>query len=261
MSILANTIRNCGLVSILLLSGPILSTADAQSSDKISIAVLADLSGVRAERGQRIQDLYMRYFRRLNAEGGVSIGTSRYLINPIFLDTQSSPSPAVAVENMERAIYREDAAVVICSQLSCVQRAEALKRPLILTASGVALNGTHSNTFLINSPSPDDYEKQTDLAIKTLGEALARSVRPTSEFIAVALRSLNFTVGTDAVRFDEAGNNVGRVTFPIRPTSRPDAAACTSACATTCPSACGETACEKTGNNLCCNVCGMPRPN
>ena len=163
----------------------------------------------------------------------------------------------MAALKMTTASVVDRAIVAVCSYPICAQRAEQTKTPLILTAASVVLSNGESSTFLIRAPSPEDFLKQTGLAIKTLHEALVRVAEPTPEKLTATLGRLDFVSELGAVRFDKSGNNVGQVAYPFRP----DAAGCTSSCGSTCPSNCGQTSCTKSGGNECCSICGMPRPN
>jgi ABC-type branched-subunit amino acid transport system substrate-binding protein len=230
-------------------------SASAQR-DAITIAIILDLSGSLAERSAAAFKLYDKYIADIGQRGGVSIGSSKYPVKFLTLDAGSSP--ALASTKALEAIQRDKADLVICSYLSCVSHAETGRIPLILTASATTLTGEHPNTFLIGAPSYEDHEKQATLAIRTLDTALTKSAQPNSESIAAALRSLNLTIGADSVRFNKNGNLAGKVSFPVRASSRPDAAGCTGSCARDCPSNCGQTTCTKQGDNMCCNICGMP---
>ena len=243
-----------GLVLTLCILASLLIAAQARDN-VIRIAVVDDFSGRNRARGDRVSLLFDNYATEANAKGGIKVGRELYKIELITYDAASDPGRAAA--KMQEAALKDQAAVAICSHLSCVQRAEETKTPLILTAAKSArLSHGETNTFLIWTPSPDDFELQANLAIKTLDEALTHAAEPTREKITTALRDLDFSTGLGRVHFDKSGNNLGTAVYSFRP----DAAGCTNSCGSSCPSNCGQTPCTQSSGNLCCSICGMPRP-
>jgi ABC-type branched-subunit amino acid transport system substrate-binding protein len=243
-----------GLVLTLFISALLLIAAQARDN-VIRIAVVDDFSGLNHVRGDRVSLLFDNYATEANAKGGIKVGHDLYKIELIKYDAGSDPGRAAA--KMQEAVQRDQAAVAVCSHLSCVQAAEQTKTPLILTAAKSArLSHGETNTFLIWTPSPGDFELQANLAIKTLHEALTHAAEPTPEKITTALRDVDFSSGLGRVHFDKSGNNLGTAAYPFRP----DTAGCTNSCGSSCPSNCGQTPCTKSGGNECCSICGMPRP-
>jgi ABC-type branched-subunit amino acid transport system substrate-binding protein len=242
-----------GLALILSISALLLVAA--QASDNITrIAIIDDFSGPSRKRGDQLRHLFDDYAKATNEKGGISVGHELYKIELIVRDTGGSRSAAAA--KMNEAVLKDNAAVAVCSYISCAQAAEQTKTPLILTAAGSThLSHGETNTFLIWAPSTDDFERQTNLAIKTLHEALAHAAEPTPEKITAALRDLKFTSDLGEVHF--GNNNLGKAVYPFRPNTY----GCGDSCGSSCPSNCGQTSCTKSDGNKCCSICGMPRPN
>jgi hypothetical protein len=244
------------LASVLLVSA--LSPAAAQASDDvIRIAVIDDLSGPTHARGDQVRPLFEDYAKKANANGGIRIGQKSYKVELLMYDAAGAPEKAAVA--MEKALQKDRVAVAVCPHFACVSPAERAKTPLILTpGKSAGLSNSETNTFLIWAPSSSDFAQQTNLAIKTLDEALTHTAEPTREKITASLRDVKIASDFGEVQFDKRGNNTGKAVYPFRP----DTAGCSDSCArNSCPSNCGQRPCSKSGENQCCSICGMPRPN
>jgi ABC-type branched-subunit amino acid transport system substrate-binding protein len=223
----------------------------------IRVGVIEDLSGPRAVRGVYFVDLYKKNIDAINQNGGLQLRQGKRKVELIIAD--SSSTSAIAAEKIQRLLAVDKVVVTLCSSNGCRAMPKGYSTPLILTTPSIALTDkTAGSVFLINAPSAEDYETQATLAFVALREALLASEDASAVKIAVALRKLNLTTNFGQIRFDAMGNNVGLVPYPFRSMFKPDAAGCTSSCGSACPSNCGQTPCEKSGSNQCCNICGMP---
>jgi ABC-type branched-subunit amino acid transport system substrate-binding protein len=243
------------LVLALLISALPLVAAKA-SDDVIRLAVIDDLTGPTSARGDKVRPLFENYAKATNAKGGITVGQKSYKIEVLIYDAAGSPPKAAAA--MVEAVQKDRVALAVCPHLACVEPAERAKTPLIFTpgkSNGLSHNET--NTFLIWVPSPSDFVQQSNLAIKTLHEALTHATEPTPEKITAALRDVKIASDFGEVRFDKVGNNIGKAAYRFRP----DTAGCSNSCGKTCPSNCGQVTCDKSGDNQCCSIRGMPRPN
>jgi hypothetical protein len=246
-------------VAAIVLLPNIVSLAVAQPNS-VTVGVIEQLSGSRASRGQQFVNVYKKNVDAANLAGGVLIGGTRYKIGLVTKDSAGDPARANAMA--QEAVVRDKAVSLLCHSIGCREAAERNETPTILTEPAFKLTTPGKRiAFVINVPSPDDFEAQAELAYHALQQAIANSGRPSAEQIITALRNLNLNTEFGRVRFDELGNNIGLVRFPFRSGSRPDAAGCSNSCGSTCPNNCGQIACSKdSNNNQCCSICGRPLP-
>jgi hypothetical protein len=221
----------------------------------VHIGVVETLSGLLADRGNQVVNIYRNNIDRVNSEGGLTIGQTRYKIDLVVKDSQSNLG--MAVEKAKELILLDKVAALLCYTRACAPSAEEYRIPTLLVDYSFRLTEARRNVFLIVAPGPDGFKTQAELAMAALRRAMTTSGRPSSENIAAAFRAIDFTTSLGSIKFDEFGNNIGVVPYPFRISPN---ASCANSCGASCPSNCGQVACTKSGGSECCSICTRPAP-
>ncbi|HZK11988.1 MAG TPA: ABC transporter substrate-binding protein [Atribacterota bacterium] len=101
---------------ILLILVCFLFSVSAASAEEIKIGGVACLTGAAATYGASTKNACILAFEAVNAEGGVDIGGTKYLINYIFEDDQGSPE--VAANAFRKLIDQDEVVAILGSVMS-----------------------------------------------------------------------------------------------------------------------------------------------
>jgi len=194
---------------------------------EIKIGGVACLTGAAATYGISTKNACILVFEAVNAEGGVDIGGTKYLINYIFEDDQGSPEAAA---NAFRKLIDQDEVVAILGSVmsSCTLAGAPIAQDVgipTISPTSTAVQVTRTGDYIFRSCFLDPFQgavvasfARNDLKAKTAA-VIFDNANDYTKGLAEAFRESFVKIGGEVVAFESFTDESKTVDFSAQLTN------------------------------------------